>query len=100
MVRLGQVVPLRAEGTSDSPGRVTGYLGTLTDITETKRAEEELRRSDQRYQALSENSAVGIWQVTPDGASLYVNPTMQWAVPHTCLSGPPNGLGACGPSGH
>ena len=74
---VGQVVPLRAEGVADSPGRITGYLGTLTDITETKRAEEELRRSEQRYQALSENSAVGIWQVSQDGHSLYVNPTMR-----------------------
>ena len=74
---VGQVVPLRAEGTADAPGRVTGYLGTLTDITETKRAEEELRRSEQRYQALSENSAVGIWQVSPNGATLYINPTMR-----------------------
>ena len=74
---VGQVVPLRGEGNADAPGPVTGYLGTLTDITETKRAEEELRRSEQRYQALSENSAVGIWQVTPEGHTLYVNPTMR-----------------------
>jgi PAS domain S-box-containing protein len=74
---VGQVVPLRSEGTADAPGHVTGYLGTLTDITETKRAEEELRRSEQRYQALSENSAVGIWQVTPAGGTRYINPTMR-----------------------
>jgi PAS domain S-box-containing protein len=78
-----QVVPLRAEaraepgGEAAGPGELTGYLGTITDITETKRAEEELRRSEQRYQALAENSAVGIWQVRLDGATLYINPTMR-----------------------
>ena len=74
---VGQVVPLRSEAGADAPGHVTGYLGTLTDITETKRAEEELRLSEQRYQALSEHSAVGICQVTFDGRTLYVNPTMR-----------------------
>jgi PAS domain S-box-containing protein len=74
---VGQVVPLRSEATADSPGVLTGYLGTLTDITETKRAEEELRRSEQRYQALAEHSAVGIWQVSPDGDTRYINPTMR-----------------------
>jgi len=74
---VGQVVPLRAEATADAPGQVTGYLATLTDITETKRAEDELRRSEQRYQALAEHSAVGISQITLDGRTLYVNPTMR-----------------------
>lgn len=74
---VGQVVPLWSEGGPDAPGQVTGYLATLTDITETKRAEEDLRRSEQRYQALSENSAVGIWQVSPAGGTRYINPTMR-----------------------
>ena len=80
---VAQVVPMRSEGAGDpggdsaGGGELTGYLGTITDITETKRAEEELRRSEQRYQALSENSAVGIWQVSTDGSTLYINPTMR-----------------------
>ena len=34
-------------------------------------------------------------------APVFVSPTMQWAVPNTCLSGPPAGPGAgcCGPYG-
>jgi hypothetical protein len=30
-------------------------------------------------------------------APVFVSPTMQWAVPNTCLSGAPVGPGACGP---
>ena len=81
---VGQVAPQRSADDGDAAGEVTGYVGTITDITETKRAEEELRgayaslrRSEQRYQALSENSAVGIWQIRPDGDTLYINPTMR-----------------------
>ena len=29
-------------------------------------------------------------------APVFVSPTMQWAVPNTCLSGPPVGGGGCG----
>ena len=35
-------------------------------------------------------------------APVFVSPNMQWAVPNTCLSGPPTppaGMGACGPAG-
>jgi hypothetical protein len=32
-------------------------------------------------------------------APVFVSPTMQWAVPNGCLSGPPVGPGACGPMG-
>jgi hypothetical protein len=32
-------------------------------------------------------------------APVFVSPTMQWAVPNSCLSGPPGGPGCCGPMG-
>jgi|GEM_PF-5134262 len=36
-----------------------------------------LAESEKRYRALAENSAVGIWHVTPEGETIYVNPAMQ-----------------------
>ncbi|MFN4258738.1 MAG: hypothetical protein ACK4RK_05540 [Gemmataceae bacterium] len=33
-------------------------------------------------------------------APVFVSPTMQWAVPNGCLSGPPCGPNCCGPMGH
>jgi PAS domain S-box-containing protein len=39
-------------------------------------AEEALRESELRYRTLAETSGVGIWQVTPDGATIYANPAM------------------------
>ena len=36
----------------DDQGRVTGYLGTVTDITARKQAEEALRQSEERFKSL------------------------------------------------
>ncbi len=43
----------------DQAGRYAGALGMLTDITERKRAQEELAASEQRYHSLFENMVEG-----------------------------------------
>jgi PAS domain S-box-containing protein len=48
-------IPLR-----DLEGNVVGILGISTDITERKRAEDELRGSEERFRTLSEASFEGI----------------------------------------
>jgi two-component system, sensor histidine kinase and response regulator len=46
------------------------------DITERKRADEALRQAEQKYRAIFENAVEGIFQTTPDGHYISVNPAL------------------------
>ncbi len=50
-------------------------IAIIRDITERKHAEEELRKSEERYQTLARISPVGIFRTDADGNTTYVNPT-------------------------
>src|SRR5215216_3251805 len=75
IARDGRVVWVRDEATlvSDEDGNPLYWLGVQYDITEQKRTEEELRRSEERFRATFEQAAVGIVQVGLDGEWLRVN---------------------------
>src|SRR5665647_3221413 len=53
-------VSVSAKGFFDGAGKFTGSLGTFTDITERKRAEEALRESKARVESIFRSSPVGI----------------------------------------
>ena len=57
-------------------GRVVALIMVSTDIGERLRTEAALRDSEQRYRALAEASAVGIWHVDLQGTTIYVNPAL------------------------
>lgn len=60
----------------DPEGEVVYYEGTVQDITERKHAERELREAEGRYRSIFENAAEGIYQCTPDGRFISVNPAL------------------------
>jgi PAS domain S-box-containing protein len=54
---------------------VEGIVVTYRDITERRRAEEELRRSETHYRSLVQHAPYGIYQSTVDGRLLDANAT-------------------------
>ncbi len=61
----------------DRKGRVTGIVGISRDITERKRAEEALARSEAFNRRLVEASPVGILYLDAAGTITYENPAMR-----------------------
>ena len=67
---------LNVRAVKDSDDNVFYYEGTLEDITPRKEAEEELKKSEEKYRNIFENAVMGIYQVTPNGQYLSANPVL------------------------
>ncbi len=72
----GEVLWTRLTGSlvHDDQGKATYFLAMIEDITERKRAEKELEKSERKYRDLFEGAPVGIFQSTIDGRVIGVNP--------------------------
>jgi PAS domain S-box-containing protein len=87
-VRVGEAEILAAE--DDAPrsvilhravyesakGEIAGLVGVLYDVSQLKRASERLRQAEEKYRGIFENSALGIFRMTPDGQAVDVNPAL------------------------
>jgi PAS domain S-box-containing protein len=62
------IVPLR-----NADGELIGAINCFQDITERKRAEEELRRSEDRLRLIIDTIPTMAWTVRPDGAVDFLN---------------------------
>jgi PAS domain S-box-containing protein len=65
------ISPLR-----DGQGRVVGASKIARDITESRRAELDLRRAEALYRGIFEGAPVGIYRVSPEGRPLAANPAI------------------------
>jgi len=54
--------------------KTVGVYAVYTDITERKQAEEELRQAKEQFQALVQESPLGVSMIRKDGRYQYVNP--------------------------
>ena len=59
----------------NSEGKIISLLGVTRDITERKKAAEELRSNELRFRTLTSNAPVGIFQTNAEGKTIYVNDT-------------------------
>ncbi|WP_278187162.1 PAS domain S-box protein [Microcoleus vaginatus] len=57
----------------DANGHQSGYIGTITDISDRKRTEVRLQESEERYATLVAAAPVGIFRTDAVGNCIYVN---------------------------
>lgn len=63
----------RGQGEYDSKGNVLWIDGVIFDITEQRQIEEELKKSERKYQTLAEVSPIGISRSNKQGDYIYIN---------------------------
>lgn len=73
-----KIIPIEAWGTPiyDESGNIAYALVAFADITERKRAQQELKQAEEKYRRIYENALEGIFQSTPEGRYLSANPAL------------------------
>lgn len=64
---LGNAVPELIDS------KITGYIGTITDITEIKQAQEKINQSEKRFRDLSDLLPQTVWEADLNGKLTFVN---------------------------
>ncbi|HJY92728.1 MAG TPA: sigma 54-interacting transcriptional regulator, partial [Candidatus Acidoferrum sp.] len=67
----------------DRSGKVAKWYGTNTDLEDRKRAEDALRKSEERWRSVFENSAIGVALTDLNGRYLATNHVYQTIVGYT-----------------
>jgi len=79
---------------ADAQGENAGIVGVIYDISDRKKAEDNLRAAEEKYRTIFENSALGIFQTTPDGSWMVANPALArmlgYASPEALIADNPN----------
>ena len=76
--KTGEILWTRLAGSivRDEGGTATYFLVMIEDITDRKKVEDALVKSEERYRTLSDNAPMGIFQATSEGRVRYWNSCM------------------------
>lgn len=74
ITKEGGIIHVEVYGSRTTYRGRPALIGTLLDVTQRKEAEELLRRAEQKYRSIYENAVEGIFQSTPEGKLISVNP--------------------------
>ena len=66
----------------DEKGKITHYQGIVEDITERKKTEEALRKSEARFRLITENMVDTVSQLDSQGNVLYTSPSVERVFGH------------------
>ncbi len=64
---LGNALP------EENNGKISGYIGTITDINPLKQAQEKLSRSEKRFRDLADLLPQSIWEIDLTGKVTFIN---------------------------
>jgi PAS domain S-box-containing protein len=70
------IVAVTLSPVRSASGKIVGASAISRDITERRRVEQELRRSEARFASLVQDAPYGIYRVNLDGQFLQVNPAL------------------------
>ena len=76
IIKSGQKIPYYFTGVRMTVDGRRYLLGVGIDLTDLKKTEEALRKSEEKYRAIFENAVEGIYQTTPEGELVSANPAM------------------------
>jgi PAS domain S-box-containing protein len=85
VTKSGRVFPAfeRADSIRDHEGNIIGLIGIITDITERKRTEEALQKSEERFRQVAEIVSDFIWEIDTDGLYTYTSPSVEKILGYT-----------------
>jgi len=81
----GSRIPVEASSTSvvGEDGKPTGLIVVGRDISERKRAEEDLKTSEKRFRDIADNAQEWIWEVDTEGKYTYSSQTVEKVLGYT-----------------
>jgi len=67
---------IKASPMSDASGNIIGAIESIRDISARKQVERALVDSEEKYRAIFENNVIGMFQSSPEGRFISVNPAL------------------------